>query len=72
MSLPVTKAVAGSATPVGPTWGHSGFFPGYQSELVHLPERAITLALQVNSSAPRPPGTRPMLRAIYDFAALIQ
>jgi D-alanyl-D-alanine carboxypeptidase len=60
------------ATPVGPTWGHSGFFPGYQSELVHLPERAITLALQVNSSAPRPPGTRPMLRAIYDFAALIQ
>ena len=58
-------------TPVGATWGHSGFFPGYQTELVHVVSRGITIALQINSSAPRPPGTRPMLRAIYDIAALI-
>ena len=58
-------------TPVGPTWGHSGFFPGYQSELVHVVDRGITIALQINSSAPRTPGSRPMLRAIYDFAALL-
>jgi len=27
-------------TPAGTTWGHSGFFPGYQTELVHVPATA--------------------------------
>jgi D-alanyl-D-alanine carboxypeptidase len=60
------------ATPVGATWGHSGFFPGYQTELLHLPDRHVTLALQINSSAPRTPGSRPMLRALYDLALLVR
>lgn len=59
-------------TPVGPTWGHSGFFPGYLTELLHLPEAGVTLAVQVNSSAPRPPGTRAPLRFLYDLAALLK
>ena len=59
-------------TPVGATWGHSGFFPGYQTELVHVVDRGLTIALQINSSAPRTPGSRPMLRALYDFAALVK
>ena len=59
-------------TPAGPAWGHSGFFPGYQTELLHLPERKLTLAIQVNTSAPRPAGTRPLLRFLYDVAALIK
>jgi D-alanyl-D-alanine carboxypeptidase len=59
-------------TPAGPAWGHSGFFPGYQTELLHLPERGLTLAIQVNTSAPRPAGTRPLLRFLYDLGALIK
>ena len=59
-------------TPMGTTWGHSGFFPGYQTELVHAVDRGLTLALQINSSAPRTPGSRPMLRALYDVAALLK
>lgn len=58
-----------STTAAGPAWGHSGFFPGYQTELLHLPERGLTLAVQINSSAPRPPGTRSLLRFLYDLAA---
>jgi D-alanyl-D-alanine carboxypeptidase len=60
------------ATPAGPAWGHSGFFPGYQTELLHLPDRKLTLAIQVNTSAPRPAGTRPLLRFLYDAAALMK
>ena len=58
-------------TPAGPAWGHSGFFPGYQTELLHLPGSGVTLAVQINSSAPRPAGTRAPLRFLYDVAALI-
>jgi D-alanyl-D-alanine carboxypeptidase len=53
-------------TPVGPTWGHSGFFPGYQAELVHVRDTGMTIALQMNSSAPRTQGSRSPLRFIYD------
>jgi D-alanyl-D-alanine carboxypeptidase len=59
-------------TPAGAAWGHSGFFPGYQTELLHLPERRLTLAIQVNTSAPRPAGTRALLRFLYDVAALVK
>jgi D-alanyl-D-alanine carboxypeptidase len=51
-------------TPAGPTVGHSGFFPGYLTELVHLRERGITIAVQANTSA----GVRRMLRLVYDLA----
>jgi D-alanyl-D-alanine carboxypeptidase len=59
-------------TPAGPTWGHSGFFPGYQTELLHVVDLGATLAIQVNASAPRPPGTRAPLRFLYDVAALLR
>lgn len=58
-------------TPAGPAWGHSGFFPGYQTELVHFPESGLTLALQINTSGPRTQGSRSMLRFVYDAAGLI-
>lgn len=57
-------------TPAGPTWGHSGFFPGYQTELVHFLKTGVTMAVQINSSAPRPQGTRAPLRFLYDIALL--
>ena len=59
------------SSPVGLTWGHSGFFPGYQTELIHLPDAGLTLAIQINSSAPRATGPRSLLRGLYDIAAMV-
>ncbi len=55
-------AIIRPSTPVGPTIGHSGFFPGYMSELVHAEQSGVTVAVQVNSSA----GVRGLLRLAYD------
>lgn len=45
---------------VGASWGHSGFFPGYLTEMMYFPADGWSIAVQVNSSAsPRtslPPG----------------
>jgi D-alanyl-D-alanine carboxypeptidase len=60
-----------SSTPVGTTWGHSGFFPGYQTELLHVPSTGLTIVVQINSSAPRPQGTRSLLRFLYDVAQML-
>lgn len=59
------------ATPVGHTWGHSGFFPGYQSELVHAVDTGVTIAIQINTSAPRSTGSRGLLRVAYDLIGLM-
>jgi D-alanyl-D-alanine carboxypeptidase len=53
-------------TPVGPVVGHSGFFPGYLTELVHTRDSGVTVAVQVNTSA----GVRGLLRFAYDIASL--
>ena len=58
-------------TPAGRAWGHSGFFPGYLTELVHLPDAGVTLAIQVNTSANGATGTRRPLRVLYDLAAMV-
>lgn len=57
-------------SPAGMTWGHSGFFPGYQTELVHFVDRGVTIAIQINTSAPRATGGRSLLRVVYDVAQL--
>jgi D-alanyl-D-alanine carboxypeptidase len=57
-------------SPVGPTWGHSGFFPGYQTELLFVPEHGLSLAIQINTSAPRATGNRSLLRVLYDLATM--
>ena len=59
-------------TPAGPAWGHSGFFPGYQTELIHFTDSGFTMAVQINSSAPRPQGTRAPLRFLYDLVPLLR
>lgn len=47
-------------TPYGPAWGHSGFVPGFNAVLEHLPQRGITLALMCNSdTALKRPGSSP-------------
>lgn len=44
----------------GPVWGHSGFVPGFNAVLQHLPQEGITLALLCNSdTALKAPGRSP-------------
>ncbi len=48
------------ATERGPAWGHSGFVPGFNAVLQHLPKEGITLALLCNSdTALKAPGRSP-------------
>jgi len=37
-------------TPLGRAVGHSGFFPGYMTEMLYFPEQKICVAMQANSS----------------------
>ena len=39
-------------TALGTLYGHSGFFPGYQAEMLYLPAQKAAVAFQVNSSVP--------------------
>jgi D-alanyl-D-alanine carboxypeptidase len=57
-------------TTFGTAYGHSGFFPGYITEMIYFPEHKIALALQVNSSAPRVIG-KPPIRFLLEAAAII-
>jgi D-alanyl-D-alanine carboxypeptidase len=48
-----------SPSPVGPAWGHSGFFPGYLTEMAYFPELDVAVAVQVNTSVGRSLGQSP-------------
>ena len=37
-------------TPLGVSWGHSGFFPGYLTEMAYFPDHKMAMAVQFNSS----------------------
>jgi D-alanyl-D-alanine carboxypeptidase len=43
-------------TPNGVVWGHSGFFPGYATEMVYIPSTKVAAAVQVNVTQPYPRG----------------
>lgn len=40
-------------TRIGLTYGHSGFFPGYLTDMMYFPEYKISVAVQVNTSVPQ-------------------
>lgn len=46
-------------TPLGMTWGHSGFFPGYLTEVMYFPDTKLAIAVQVNTSVQRSFGGSP-------------
>jgi len=58
-------------SPFGTTYGHSGFMPGYQTEMMYFPELKTAIAVQINSSAPRSTG-RPLSRFITEFAQIVK
>ncbi len=55
-------------TPLGISYGHSGFFPGYLTEMAYFPDLKTAIAIQVNTSAPRAVG-KPLFRLLLDLAA---
>jgi D-alanyl-D-alanine carboxypeptidase len=58
-------------SPLGISYGHSGFMPGYQTELMYFPELKTSIAVQVNSSAPRSTG-RPLRTYVIELATEIR
>ncbi|HEX7176183.1 MAG TPA: serine hydrolase domain-containing protein [Pyrinomonadaceae bacterium] len=58
-------------TELGVVYGHSGFFPGYLTEMAYFPDLKAAVAVQVNTSAPRSTG-KPLFRFLTDFAAIIR
>ena len=57
-------------SPVGTTYGHSGFFPGYVTEMVYFPRLKAAVAVQVNTSVPRATG-KPLYRFATELAEVI-
>ena len=58
-------------TQAGPSYGHSGFFPGYMTDVMYFPETKIAVAVQVNSSVPRNLG-KPLGRVLVETAEIIE
>jgi D-alanyl-D-alanine carboxypeptidase len=46
-------------TALGMTYGHSGFFPGYLTEVMYFPDAKVAIAVQVNTSVQRSLGGSP-------------
>ncbi len=57
-------------TRAGLTYGHSGFFPGYMTDVMYFPEYKIAVAVQVNSSVFQNLG-KPLGRVLVETAETI-
>jgi D-alanyl-D-alanine carboxypeptidase len=57
-------------TKLGVAYGHSGFFPGYLTEMLYFPAHKFALAVQVNTSVGSKLGKSP-LRVLLELAELI-
>ncbi len=51
----------------GLTYGHSGFFPGYMTDMMYFPEQKIAVAVQVNTSVGQSLG-KPLGRVLVEIA----
>lgn len=57
-------------TPAGTSYGHSGFFPGYMTDMMYFPDKRIAVAVQVNTSVPQDLG-KPLGRVAVEIAELV-
>jgi D-alanyl-D-alanine carboxypeptidase len=57
-------------TPAGTSYGHSGFFPGYMTDIMYFPERKVAVAVQVNTSVGRSLG-KPLSRVLVEMMLII-
>jgi len=58
-------------TQVGTSYGHSGFFPGYMTDMMYFPEYKIAVAVQVNTSVGRNLG-KPLSRVLVEMMEVIK
>ena len=59
-------------TQMGTSYGHSGFFPGYLTDMMYFPDKKIAVAVQVNTSAPGVFGGKPPGRLLAEVAQMIE
>ena len=57
-------------TPLGTSYGHSGFFPGYMTDMMYFPEHKVAVAVQVNTSVGRSLG-KPLSRVLVEVMEVI-
>ena len=57
--------------PAGPSYGHSGFFPGYMTDMMYFPDSKIAIAVQVNTSVGRNLG-KPLSRVLAEMIEVIR
>jgi len=57
-------------TTVGTSYGHSGFFPGYMTDMMYFPEHKVAVAVQVNTSVGRSLG-KPLSRVLVEVMEMI-
>lgn len=57
-------------TPAGTSYGHSGFFPGYMTDMMYFPSKKVAVAVQVNTSVPRNLG-KPLSRVLVEVMETI-
>lgn len=57
-------------TSLGTSYGHSGFFPGYLTEMMYFPDHKIAMAVQVNTSVGRAVG-KPLIRVLIELAQIV-
>jgi D-alanyl-D-alanine carboxypeptidase len=62
-------AIVRDAPELGPVWGHSGFFPGYATDMAYLPNLRVSAAIQVNATAPYPRGLGQFLLRVARIAS---
>lgn len=58
-------------TSLGTSYGHSGFFPGYMTDMMYFPEHKVAVAVQVNTSVGRSLG-KPLGRVLVEVMELIR
>ncbi|HEX6730857.1 MAG TPA: serine hydrolase domain-containing protein [Pyrinomonadaceae bacterium] len=58
-------------TSAGPSYGHSGFFPGYMTDMMYFPEQKVAVAVQVNTSVGRSLG-KPLSRVLVEVMQVIK
>ncbi len=58
-------------TAVGTSYGHSGFFPGYMTDMMYFPEHKVAIAVQVNTSVGRSLG-KPLGRVLVEMMEIIR
>ena len=58
-------------TSAGTSYGHSGFFPGYMTDMMYFPDSKIAIAVQVNTSVGRDLG-KPLSRVLVEMMEVIR